>query len=734
VELDCWDGPAGEPIIYHGGTLTSKIMLRDVIEAIRNFGFSTSPYPVILSVENHCSPSMQDTMVAILTETFKDMLFVPTPEQRESWDARGYMPSPDELRYKVLLKGKVRRQREEDEVEEDDDDDDDDSPDVRRSPPLKSGKTLPRAAQGRSTFSVKEKKRKDANKQSKERVTKKLSDLFFFQGVKFQGFNHMEETYPSPTVMSSLNENKMLRAVEHASTEFVQCSSFRMCRVYPAAIRIDSSNFSPMPAWNSGVQLCALNYQTFDLHWQVNFGKFQENGASGYLLKPQYLRHGYHRGQTKGDSSNAPAAGSPLPPRFVEANSPPFTTPDNFVLMVRVISAQQLPKPGGALKGEVIDPLVQLQMHGITADSVMYKTSTVTDNGLNPLWDEEFSFRLRRPEVAILTIHVYDDETLGADRFVGFSALPVSCIQEGYRTVPLYSASGRADGEFEFASVFCHFSFSAPLPPECDPRPKHGTAGNANATTERDSTQDEDPARQIDCETATNDEAVNDAAGSEEEDTCDETIFDDMSPEIALNETVTTTLDLGIVKAFTLVDPTHTLPEEVGLLLGANGCQLLSLLEQDTICLWPWESIKQWKADQQSNDHTDMELLGITITPPPTTATNATQENGSEVRSEDGANASGQETSSGNKTSLSGTFAFEIADAYVFAAAIAAEKQHWLEQQPSSVVHLPIGITAPAEVENDKKILPSDTAPVLWTRVVSHPSTDKRRSSQRFEI
>ena len=28
VELDCWDGDNGQPIIYHGGTLTSKIIFK----------------------------------------------------------------------------------------------------------------------------------------------------------------------------------------------------------------------------------------------------------------------------------------------------------------------------------------------------------------------------------------------------------------------------------------------------------------------------------------------------------------------------------------------------------------------------------------------------------------------------------------------------------------------------------------------------------------------------------
>ena len=40
--VDCWDGPGGEPVIYHGHTLTSKILFKDVIEAVRDFGFVVS--------------------------------------------------------------------------------------------------------------------------------------------------------------------------------------------------------------------------------------------------------------------------------------------------------------------------------------------------------------------------------------------------------------------------------------------------------------------------------------------------------------------------------------------------------------------------------------------------------------------------------------------------------------------------------------------------------------------
>lgn len=70
IELDCWDGPDGLPYIYHGHTLTSKIKFIDVIKTIKEHAFVTSEYPVILSIENHCSLPQQRNMATAFREIF----------------------------------------------------------------------------------------------------------------------------------------------------------------------------------------------------------------------------------------------------------------------------------------------------------------------------------------------------------------------------------------------------------------------------------------------------------------------------------------------------------------------------------------------------------------------------------------------------------------------------------------------------------------------------------------
>jgi len=41
--VDIWDGANDEPVIYHGYTLTSKILVKDVLQAIRDHAFIKSP-------------------------------------------------------------------------------------------------------------------------------------------------------------------------------------------------------------------------------------------------------------------------------------------------------------------------------------------------------------------------------------------------------------------------------------------------------------------------------------------------------------------------------------------------------------------------------------------------------------------------------------------------------------------------------------------------------------------
>ncbi len=62
--------------------------------------------------------------------------------------------------------------------------------------------------------------------------------------------------------------------------------------------------------------------------------------------------------------------------------------PPSIKLIINVISASHLPKPGGAQKGEIIDPFVMIYLNGDDCDNNEAKTRTVSDNGFNPVWNQ----------------------------------------------------------------------------------------------------------------------------------------------------------------------------------------------------------------------------------------------------------------------------------------------------------------------------------------------------------
>ncbi|PNI31398.1 PLCH2 isoform 3 [Pan troglodytes] len=102
VEVDCWDGPDGEPIVHHGYTLTSKILFKDVIETINKYAFIKNEYPVILSIENHCSVIQQKKMAQYLTDILGDKLDLSSVSSEDATT----LPSPQMLKGKILVKGK----------------------------------------------------------------------------------------------------------------------------------------------------------------------------------------------------------------------------------------------------------------------------------------------------------------------------------------------------------------------------------------------------------------------------------------------------------------------------------------------------------------------------------------------------------------------------------------------------------------------------------------------------
>ena len=64
--------------------------------------------------------------------------------------------------------------------------------------------------------------------------------------------------------MSSFVETRLEKYVKSKAQAglFVSYSNRQLSRTYPKGQRLESSNLDPLPMWNAGCQMVALNYQT----------------------------------------------------------------------------------------------------------------------------------------------------------------------------------------------------------------------------------------------------------------------------------------------------------------------------------------------------------------------------------------------------------------------------------------------------------------------------------------
>uniref|UniRef100_A0A8C5GU51 Phosphoinositide phospholipase C n=1 Tax=Gouania willdenowi TaxID=441366 RepID=A0A8C5GU51_GOUWI len=413
VELDVWKGRTAEeePVITHGFTMTSEICFKEVIEAIAECAFKTSPFPVILSFENHVdSLKQQAKMAEYCRSIFGDALLI-DPLDKYPLESGVPLPSPQELMGKILIKNKKSHKP----SNSTDSKRLTDQPANQSSEPLSpSNNTGEMEAESEEEEDDDDDDGKKVSEGSAEReavATEEMSTLVnYVQPTKFNSFEASKKAARCYH-MSSFVETKALEHLTKSPVEFVEYNKSQLSRIYPKGTRVDSSNFMPQLFWNAGCQLVALNYQTIDLSMQLNLFMFEYNGRSGYRLKPEFMRR---------------------PDKHFD----PFTenTVDGIVantLSVKVISGQFLTE-------RRVGVYVEVEMFGLPVDTRRKALKTKTsqnNNSVNPVWDEEpiVFKKVILPTLASLRIAAFEE----GGKFIGHRIIPVTAIRPGYRYIGL---------------------------------------------------------------------------------------------------------------------------------------------------------------------------------------------------------------------------------------------------------------------------------------------------------
>ncbi|KAK7194790.1 Phosphatidylinositol-specific phospholipase C [Novymonas esmeraldas] len=420
VELDCWNGPHGEPIVYHGHTRTSRIAFAECIKVIKEYAFTASPFPVILSLEVHTSVAQQDRMAEIMEATLGSLLF------RPPWgpgEAPTFVFSPNNLKKRILVKTKRGDfPVNEPGVDKDEDESETDS-----------------TANASNADYQEVKEARKAAKKEVVKISEKLSAMVSIESSGYKGVKDLAYLKDKqPYHCSSYSEGKAKAIARENHAALVRINDTYLSRIFPAGSRVDSGNYNPHSYWESGCQVVALNWQsTTSYGWRLNHGFFLDNGRCGYLLKPDYLRP-----VTRPDTATTPE-----PSRS---------------LTVELISGFSLPKPPNASKSDIADPFVTMFLEGPGVDSKPHSTHTIHNNGFHPVWrgtgQTERTWTVHRWATTTLVLQVYDRDKYSASELLAEAIIPLHVLHKGFRKVPVHDHAGY---HIPGSSLICRIDYTA---------------------------------------------------------------------------------------------------------------------------------------------------------------------------------------------------------------------------------------------------------------------------------
>ncbi|KAL0887151.1 hypothetical protein Bca101_011134 [Brassica carinata] len=421
LELDLWPNSTKDGILVrHGWAWTPPVELIKCLRSIKDYAFSASAYPVILTLEDHLTSDLQAKAAEMMKEIFMDMVYF-----SESGDLKEF-PSPEDLKYKVVISTKLPKEtlkKEKDSEESEVSGKASSSEDV--SADDEKAEEANKAKNEEEVTSEAKNEEDGSDKESSKIDLLTYSRLILIPSGNARNGLKKALTFDNGGVRRlSLREQKFKKATEMYGTEVIEFTQKNLLRIYPKATRVTSSNYKPLSGWMYGAQMVAFNMQGYGRALWMMHGMFRANGGCGYVKKPDFMMNKGPDGEVLFD--------------------PKAKLPIKTTLRVKVYMGKGWDSGfQRACFNTWSSPnfYTRVGITGVRGDRVMKKTKK-EENTWEPFWDEEFEFQLTVPELALLRVEVHDYNMPEKDDFSGQTCLPVAELRQGIRSVSLYDRKG----------------------------------------------------------------------------------------------------------------------------------------------------------------------------------------------------------------------------------------------------------------------------------------------------
>ncbi|GAV66611.1 C2 domain-containing protein/PI-PLC-Y domain-containing protein/PI-PLC-X domain-containing protein/efhand_like domain-containing protein [Cephalotus follicularis] len=448
VELDLWPNSSNDDVhVLHGRTLTTPVELIKCLRSIKQHAFSASPYPVIITFEDHLNPDLRVQVAEMVTQTFGDMLFCPEVECLQEF------PTPEDLKYRVIISTKppteyleAKRKRKDKRSTSERENYSDDEWGKEPSELTADQEYDEKSSSDSSEADEDDEDDEASNHELHHSGASSYNRLIGIHAGKPKGgLKEQLKVEPDKVRRLSLSEQALEKATGSHGTDVIRFTMRNFLRIYPKGTRLTSSNYKPFIGWTHGAQMVAFNMQGYGRSLWLMHGMFRANGGCGYVKKPLFLLNVGPHG---------------------EVFDPKGALPVKRTLKVKVYMGDGWRLDFKPTHFDLYSPpdfYTRVGIAGVPQDKIMKKTKIMEDNW-TPVWNEEFIFPLAVPELALLRVEVHEYDMSDKDDFAGQTCLPVSELKPGFRAVPLFNRKGdkldsvRLLMQFEFLETSNRFS------------------------------------------------------------------------------------------------------------------------------------------------------------------------------------------------------------------------------------------------------------------------------------